>query len=101
MSESTPRHGSSLPDQVDLTADVQPEGPLALLLPRRQGQSSVFKASLQSSVFNSRVLLAAVQQAGHRAPDGVASQEVAKNKINPITPHLATHALLLGPTPGF
>ena len=29
MSESTPTHGSSLPDQVDLTADVQPEGPLS------------------------------------------------------------------------
>lgn len=29
MSESTPPHGSSLLDQVDLTADVQPEGPLS------------------------------------------------------------------------
>ena len=29
MSESTPPYGSSLPDQVDLTADVQPEGSLS------------------------------------------------------------------------
>ena len=29
MSESTPPHGRSLLDQVDLTADVQPEGPLS------------------------------------------------------------------------
>ncbi len=58
----------------------------ALLLPRKQG-----------SVFDSRVLLAAVQQADHLAPCGLFSQEVLQNKTSPITAHFATHALLLGP----
>ena len=59
----------------------------ALLLPRKQGLS-----------INSRVLLAAAQQADHLALYGLSSQEVLQNKTSPTTVHFAMDALLLDST---
>ena len=49
MNESTPPQGSSLPDQVDLTADVGPEGPFSAPAAKKARLSLQQQSSLPTS----------------------------------------------------
>ena len=90
MNESTPPQGSSLPIQVDLTADVGPEGPLSAPAAKKARLSLQQPGSSGSSATG--------------RPQGTLwafFTRSSQNKTNPIMPHFVTHATLLGPVAGF